>query len=191
LIHKLFAVVQVYELGDSILMETFGLQELYDFCSYCMSHRLQPDKFGEMVWHTKITELPTLVLGYGPIKSMNNLWPARSVTRCSPMGGRLFLLAVLLILQTSHSSLLFGHLQLSLANSISVSTWQAICATPHALQLWRAVLSRLNRVVVIRSGCVMAIFPPLYTVVCQWIVAGRAIRSPIVKVVRRKLCHCS
>jgi len=34
---------------------------------------------------------------------MNNLRPARSVTRCSPMGGRSFLLAVLVILQTSHS----------------------------------------------------------------------------------------
>jgi len=45
--------------------------------------------------------------------------------------------------------------------------------------------------IVIRSGCVLAIFPPLHTFVCHWIVAGRAIRSPIVKVVRRKLCHCS
>jgi len=47
------------------------------------------------------------------------------------------------------------------------------------------------RLIAIRSGCVLAIFPPLHTFVCQWIVAGRAIRSPIVKVVRQKLCHCS
>jgi len=47
------------------------------------------------------------------------------------------------------------------------------------------------RLIVIRSGCVLAIFPPLHKFVCQWIVAARAIRSPIVKVVRQKLCQCS
>jgi len=30
-------------------MENFGLKEFYDLGSYCMSHRLQPDKFGIMV----------------------------------------------------------------------------------------------------------------------------------------------
>jgi len=47
--HKLLAVVRVYELRDPILKENFGLQEFDDFCSYCMSHWLQPDKLGEMV----------------------------------------------------------------------------------------------------------------------------------------------
>jgi len=47
------------------------------------------------------------------------------------------------------------------------------------------------RLIAIRSGCVLAILPPLHIFVCQWIVAGCAIRSPIVKVVRQKLCHCS
>jgi len=45
----MLAVVRVYELGDPILKENFGLQEFDDFCRYCMSHWLQPDKLGEMV----------------------------------------------------------------------------------------------------------------------------------------------
>jgi len=41
--HKWFTVVRVYELGDPILMDNFGLKEFDDLCSYYMSHRLQPD----------------------------------------------------------------------------------------------------------------------------------------------------
>jgi len=66
-------------------MENFGLQEFDDLGSYCTSHRLLPDEFGDMVQAYKNHRIP-------------RLWLARSVTRFSPTDGRLFLLAVLVIL---------------------------------------------------------------------------------------------
>jgi len=45
----LFSVVRMYGLGNPILMEHFGLEEFDDLGSYCMSHRLQPNIFGEVV----------------------------------------------------------------------------------------------------------------------------------------------
>jgi len=93
--------------------------------------------------HTKITEFPALVLGYGPIKSMNNFWPARYVTRCFPMGGWSFFWRSGWSYRTP--TILSAHLPPSLANSKTASIWIVICANQQALWLWHDVLSRLNR----------------------------------------------
>jgi len=79
---QMFSVVRMYELGNPIVMKHFGLEEFYDLEDQTSLEKLSR--------HTKITEFPALVLGYGAIKSMNNLWPARYVTRSSPMVGRSF-----------------------------------------------------------------------------------------------------